>query len=134
MKIGTKPTLTSALRRDIPKTKDYLKSQLPVLSYAEVRRYKNYTFVKSRNNIEIFNWIRFRVPLHEALLLELREEDLHSTANYLESLFDLDEKMRLIAGSDSLDWSRPRLKDNNKYLEQLVEVLRFGCDEKSWWN
>ena len=66
---------------------------------------------------------RFRIPHHEAVILELEEEGLEDTVQYLKILFEEDEEMRIKAGPGTQVWKKPRLKNDKIFVEQLKTGL-----------
>lgn len=64
-------------------------------------------------------------------MAELHEEGSHEAAEYFKFLFDLDEETRKIAGPDTFVWNKPRLADNEEYIERLRPVLLIFCQQTS---
>ncbi|XP_058798644.1 uncharacterized protein LOC131668466 [Phymastichus coffea] len=100
-------TLASALPKDIPKVKEEIKASLPLLRAADIRR--------------------LAIPYNEVLVAELHEEGFHEAAEYFKFLFELDEETRKTAGPDTLIWYKPRLADNEQYVDRLRSVLLIFC-------
>lgn len=66
------------------------------------------------------------------MLLELSEDGFEESSLLARSLMSLDEKIREDAGPESLEWMRPRLKDQLDFLQKLragfvmAETARAG--------
>ncbi|OXU27519.1 hypothetical protein TSAR_013594 [Trichomalopsis sarcophagae] len=107
-------SLTSVAARDIPKTKEEIKSKLPFLTSTEIRRHK--------------------IPYNDAVINELREEGSHEAAEYFEFLFDLEEQTRRVAGPDTVVWNKPRLRDNEELVDRLRKVFTIFCRRTNAMN
>lgn len=62
---------------------------------------------------------RYRVPYHEAVVLELEEIGYEYAANYFKMLFNFDEEMRIKIGPGTVIWSNPRLRERDEFLDRL---------------
>lgn len=67
---------------------------------------------------------RHRIPYHEALYLELQEDGLTESANFLHSLIEYQDAIRSKSEPESLVWSRPLLKDHREMIDELYNGIR----------
>ncbi|XP_060532306.1 uncharacterized protein LOC132705625 [Cylas formicarius] len=82
---------------------------------------------KMRSNLPSYdlNDIRkHRLPYHEALILELQQNNYVLTEMYLKQLFGLQEVSRKEAGPQSLAWTFPVLRDSVAELVKLIDGLK----------
>ncbi|XP_020278617.1 uncharacterized protein LOC109852147 [Pseudomyrmex gracilis] len=99
----TVKSLAGARWNEAEKVKDELKTLLPILTPSQVKR--------------------FYLPFHEAVIDELEENGCEKSANFLRTLFELDEKSREEAGPDTPTWRKPRLRNNKAAVTRLKEGL-----------
>ncbi|XP_076250979.1 tetratricopeptide repeat protein 29-like [Rhynchophorus ferrugineus] len=66
---------------------------------------------------------QFKLPYHEALLLQLEESGYANTEEYIKYMFDFQEQLRISAGPHSNMWNRPILKHSDVELRKLSEAL-----------
>ncbi|KAK9704566.1 hypothetical protein QE152_g27798 [Popillia japonica] len=91
-------------REEHLRRRDKMRKDLPVLTKEEVRRY--------------------RLPLHQALFLELEEQNLLSSLAFLHQMIDYQKYMRRTHGPNSKLWAKPRLVRSPAILKLLVEGLK----------
>ncbi|XP_076643562.1 uncharacterized protein LOC143353840 [Halictus rubicundus] len=95
-------TLPQAECHEMKKVMAELKAALPDLSPAQVRR--------------------FRIPYHEAIMLELEEHDYQDAVHQMKELLDLDEKISE-SSAGALLWKKPSLRDQKDFIDRLQEGL-----------
>uniref|UniRef100_A0AAR5P3I2 Tetratricopeptide repeat protein 29 n=1 Tax=Dendroctonus ponderosae TaxID=77166 RepID=A0AAR5P3I2_DENPD len=76
----------------------------------------------------------FKLPFHEALILQLEETGYASTEAYIQQLFQIDEQLRLEAGPQSFVWTRPALRHSDNELKKLSDALMQAEDEHKKGN
>ncbi|XP_030758504.1 uncharacterized protein LOC115884137 isoform X2 [Sitophilus oryzae] len=86
-----------------------MRAELPKYSLNEIRQYK--------------------LPYYEALLLQLHESGHLGTEAYIQSIFDVQNKLREEAGYQSNIWQQPILKFSEKELRKLSDALVKSEDE-----
>ncbi|XP_030758502.1 uncharacterized protein LOC115884137 isoform X1 [Sitophilus oryzae] len=91
-----------------------MRAELPKYSLNEIRQYK--------------------LPYYEALLLQLHESGHLGTEAYIQSIFDVQNKLREEAGYQSNIWQQPILKFSEKELRKLSDALVKSEDEHNIGN
>lgn len=67
--------------------------------------------------------LRYRLPHHEYVLIELEEDGYVSSAAFLRQLIDFQEDLREQHGPDSIVCTRPRLMTCNETIDFLRQGL-----------
>ncbi|CAG9814242.1 unnamed protein product [Phaedon cochleariae] len=86
----------------------------------------NEYITKMRGDLPVYNVdeIRqYRLPYHEALLINLREQGFICTASFIQELFNFQEELRQQAGPVSHIWLRPQLIYSRAELDHLKQGL-----------
>ena len=116
-----KKPLAGTTEKEIKCYRKKLRAGLPSLTPKEIRRY--------------------RLKYHEALLEEMREDGYVDSAEYINKLLVLDDRLRAAVGDESLLKGQPRLRDQYLYLDKLksdlteAEVARtFGELSDECWT
>nr|XP_022909221.1 uncharacterized protein LOC111420467 isoform X1 [Onthophagus taurus] len=84
--------------------KQRMRENLPVYTMNEIRRY--------------------RMPLHEAIEIEMDELQLTNAASFLRQLINYQEEMRRSNGPESKVWSKPRIIDRSDVLTNLSNCFK----------
>lgn len=65
---------------------------------------------------------RFKIPFHQAILLELQEEGHEEAARYVKELLEIDEKMNE-QKPGTVTWKKMHLKDQKEFVLRLKDGL-----------
>lgn len=66
------------------------------------------------------------MPLHEALLAELEENNYVSSKAYLEQLINYQKTMKEREGPNSIIWLWPDLINQRDYLKDIYNTLKIA--------